>query len=251
MLMRRIIPCLDTRDGRVVKGVHFRDLRDSGSPVELAARYADEGADEIVLLDIAATPAGRDHALDTVRAVRRVLRIPLTVGGGVRGNDDAERLLSAGADKVGVNSAAVARPELLTELAARFGRQCITLAVDARRVKNGGWEVHTRSGERATGRDAVEWAEEGSRLGAGEILLTSIDQDGTRRGYDLALVRAVATRVMVPVVASGGGATVAHLLAALEAGADAVLAASMFHDGDTTVAQVKQALAAAGVEVRT
>ena len=249
--MRRIIPCLDTRGGRVVKGVRFRDLRDSGSPVELAARYADEGADEIVLLDIAATPDGRTHTLETVRAVRRVLPIPLTVGGGVRGIGDAERLLSAGADKIGVNSAAVERPELLTELAERFGRQCITLTVDARRVGDGRWEVITRSGENTTDRDVGAWTVEGSQRGAGEILLTSIDQDGTRLGYDLALVRAVATQVTVPVVASGGGATVAHLQAALAAGADAVLAASMFHDGDTTVAQVKQALAAAGVEVRT
>ncbi|HTK57108.1 MAG TPA: imidazole glycerol phosphate synthase subunit HisF [Gemmatimonadales bacterium] len=248
--MRRVIPCLDTRDGRVVKGVRFRELRDAGSPVTLAARYADEGADEIVLLDVAATPDGRSHALATVRAVRRVLPIPLTVGGGVRSVADAEALLDAGADKVGVNSAAVERPELLTELADRFGRQCITLAVDARRGP-GGWEVVTRSGAAPTARDVVAWAAEGSRLGAGEILLSSIDQDGTRDGYDLALLGAVTARVAVPVIASGGGATVAHLQAALAAGADAVLAASMFHDGDLTVAQVKQALAAAGVEVRT
>lgn len=251
MLTRRIIPCLDTRDGRVVKGVRFRELRDTGPPVELALRYAEEGADEIVLLDITATPDGRVHALETVREVRRVLSIPLTVGGGVRGIADAERLLTAGADKIAVNSAAVVRPDLLGELAERFGRQCITLAVDARRREGGGWEVVTRSGSESSGRDVVAWALEGSTRGAGEILLTSIDQDGTRAGYDCALLRAVASRVTVPVVASGGGATVLHFLEAFAAGADAVLAASMFHDGDVTVAQVKRALAEAGVEVRT
>ena len=248
--MRRVIPCLDTRDGRVVKGVRFRDLRDAGTPALLAARYAAQGADEIVLLDISATLEGRANALATVRAVRQVLDIPLTVGGGVRDTGDVERLLEAGADKVAVNSAAVERPDLLSELAARFGRQCITLAIDARRRAED-WEVVTRSGSAPTGREVVGWAEAAGRLGAGEILLTSIDRDGTRDGYDLALLRAVTARVPVPVIASGGGATVAHLHAALAAGADAVLAASMFHDGDMTVAQVKQALAEAGAEVRT
>jgi imidazole glycerol-phosphate synthase subunit HisF len=249
MLMRRVIPCLDTRDGRVVKGVRFRELRDAGAPVELAARYADQGADEVVLLDVSATPEGRGNALATVRAVRRVLSIPLTVGGGVRNVDDAERLLSAGADKVGVNSAAVERPELLTELAERFGRQCVTLAVDA---LGGGsdWEVVTRSGTTRTGRRVLDWIRAGCAHGAGEILLTSIDRDGTRAGYDLELIAAVADGVAVPVVASGGGATVAHLTAALSAGADAVLAASMFHEGEFTVADVKRELAHAGVAVR-
>lgn len=250
MLTRRVIPCLDTRDGRVVKGVRFRDLRDAGSPATLAQRYADEGADEIVLLDVTATPEGRDNAFATVRAVRRVLSIPLTVGGGIRSATDAERLLTAGADRVAVNSAAVARPALLSELAEAFGRQCITLAVDTQRTLLGAWQVVVRSGAQGTGLDALSWAGEGARLGAGEILLTSIDRDGTRSGYDLDLIQAVAQRVGVPVVASGGGATVAHLHSALAAGADAVLAASMFHDGDLTVAQVKQALAESGVEVR-
>ena len=250
MLTRRVIPCLDTREGRVVKGVRFRDLRDRGAPAELAARYAAEGADEIVLLDVTATPEGRGNALATVRAVRETLAIPLTVGGGVRSVADAAALLGAGADKVGVNSAAVERPALLGELAEAFGRQCVTLAIDARRSDPGGWEVVTRSGRERTGREVTAWAIDATRLGAGEILLTSMDQDGTRGGYDLPLIDAVARCIGVPVIASGGGATVAHLQAALDAGADAVLAASMFHDGDLTVAQVKQALAAAGVEVR-
>ena len=247
--MRRVIPCLDTRDGRVVKGVRFQGLRDAGNPAALARRYAAEGADELVLLDVSATLEGRGHALATVREVRRVLDIPLTVGGGIRGRADAERLLDAGADKVAVNSAAVERPELLSELAEGFGRQCITLAVDARRAGDD-WEVVTRAGERPAGRAVLRWVAEAEALGAGEILLTSIDRDGTRDGYDLPLLAAVARSVSVPVVASGGAATAGHLLAALEAGADAVLAASMFHDGDLTVAEVKQALAEAGVEVR-
>jgi cyclase len=233
----------------VVKGVRFRELRDAGSPVELAARYADQGADELVLLDISATPEGRGNALSTVRAVRQALAIPLTVGGGVRSIEDAERLIEAGADKVGVNSAAVERPELVAELADQFGRQCITLAVDV--LRNGtAWEVVTRSGATRSGREALAWAREGCGQGAGEILLTSIDRDGTRTGYDLELISAVARHVEVPVIASGGGATVAHLAAALTAGADAVLAASMFHDGEVTVAEVKQELARSGVEVR-
>ena len=250
MLTRRVIPCLDTRDGRVVKGVRFQDLRDAGTPAALATRYQAEGADEIVVLDVTATPEGRGNALATVRAVRAVLSIPLTVGGGVRSVADAERLLSEGADKVAVNSAALARPELLAELADTFGRQCITLAIDARRKGPTGWEVLSRSGSVSTGWGAVDWAMAGEAQGAGEILLTSVDQDGTRAGYDLALIGAIAPRVTIPIVASGGGASVAHMRAALAAGADAVLAASMFHDGDLTVAQTKQALAAAGVEIR-
>ncbi|MGD9523011.1 MAG: imidazole glycerol phosphate synthase subunit HisF [Gemmatimonadales bacterium] len=249
MLTRRIIPCLDTRDGRVVKGINFQGLRDAGSPAELAARYEAQGADEIVILDVVATDRGRAHALETVREVRQVLSIPLTVGGGVRAVADAERLLDAGADKVAVNSAACDRPALLTELADRFGVQCIVLAIDAARAAEG-WRVFRRSGSEATGRDAVAWATEGATLGAGEILLTSIDRDGTRSGYDLDLLRAVSDAVTVPVIASGGARTAGDFVAAVGAGADAVLAASMFHDGDTTVAAVKQRLTEAGVEVR-
>ncbi|HET9064774.1 MAG TPA: imidazole glycerol phosphate synthase subunit HisF [Gemmatimonadales bacterium] len=249
MLTRRIIPCLDTRDGRVVKGVRFQGLRDAGSPVELAARYEQEGADEIVILDVVATDRGRDHALDTVRAVREVLSIPLTVGGGVREVRDAERLLEAGADKIGVNSAATDDPALLERLAATFGVQCVVLAIDAAEAGDA-WRVFKRSGSDATGRDAVAWAVEGTQRGAGEILLTSIDRDGTRSGYDLALLAAVSRAVSVPVIASGGARTVTDLIDAVRAGADAVLAASMFHDGDTTVGLVKQAMARQGLEIR-
>ncbi len=260
MLMRRVIPCLDVDAGRVVKGVRFANLRDAGDPAELAARYEAQGADEIVVLDVSATPAGRGHALETVERVRARLSIPLTVGGGVRSIDDAEALLGAGADKVAVNTAAVTRPELLRELADRFGRQCIVLAVDAARpnVDTGGdanasrtrAEVVVRSGRERTGRDVVTWARDGAALGAGEILLTSFDRDGTGHGYDLALIAAVAAAVPVPVVASGGAAHADHLTAALQAGADAVLIASMLHDGVTTVDALKRALGVAGVAVR-
>lgn len=249
MLTRRIIPCLDTRDGRVVKGVKFQGLRDAGSPVEFAARYEAEGADELVILDVSATLEERSHALATVRAVRDVLGIPLTVGGGVRTVDDAAALLDAGADKVGVNTAAFRDPALLTVLAERFGCQCITLSVDAA-SDGAGWNVVVRAGSEATSRDAVEWAAEGERLGAGEILLTSVDRDGTQAGYDLALVTAVAARVRVPVIASGGARSGQDLVAAVRAGADAALAASIFHDGVTTVREVKEQLDAAGIEVR-
>jgi len=253
-LKTRVIPCLDVKDGRVVKGVRFASLRDAGDPVERAAAYAAQGADELVLLDVSATPEGRRHALDTVRAVRAVLPIPLTVGGGVRAVADAERLLDAGADKVGVNSAAVARPELLAELAERFGGQCTVLALDAARVTASGpprWEVVTMSGATRTGIDAVAWAREAVALGAGEVLLTSFDRDGTRDGYDLELLRAVCGAVRVPVIASGGADTAAHMVAALQAGASAVLAASILHDGETTARDLKRDLVAAGVEVRT
>lgn len=249
MLMRRIVPCLDMRDGRVVKGMRFQSLRDVGSPAELAARYEADGADEIVMLDVVATDRDRDHATDAVRAVRQSLALPLTVGGGVRSLADAARLLEAGADKVGVNSAALHRPALLGELASAFGCQCITLSIDAA-ASTGGWEVYARAGAQPVGRDAVGWAREGMNRGAGEILLTSIDRDGTRAGYDLALTRAVCSAVTVPVVASGGARTVEDLEAGLAAGADAVLAASMFHDGDTTISSVKQALHTHGVRVR-
>ncbi len=250
MLTARIIPCLDTKDGRVVKGVRFAGLRDAGDPVERAAAYEAQGADELVLLDVSATPEGRGNALATVRAVRRVLAIPMTVGGGVRTAEDAGALLEAGADKVSVNTAAALRPALIREIATRFGAQCAVLALDAARAAGGGWETVVRSGKERTGKDALAWAREAVDAGAGEILLTSFDRDGTRSGYDLELVRAVADAVRVPVIASGGADTPQHLLEALRAGADAVLAASIFHDGDLTVAEVKRALAAGGAEVR-
>jgi cyclase len=252
MLAARIIPCLDVRDGRVVKGIRFQGLRDAGDPVSLAAAYEAQGADELVLLDVSATPEGRGAARETVAAVRARLSIPLCVGGGVRVADDAGALLTAGADKVGVNTAAVERPELLSELAARYGRQCTILALDAARRETGdGWEVVTLSGRRRTGLDALDWARRATDLGAGEILLTSWDRDGTRLGYDLELLRAITATVRVPVIASGGASTPAHLLAGLQAGASAVLAASIFHYGEYDVATLKRELAAHGVEVRT
>jgi imidazoleglycerol phosphate synthase cyclase subunit len=250
-LARRIIPCLDVKDGRVVKGVRFQGLRDAGDPVERAALYEAQGADELCLLDVSATPEGRGHALETVAAVRAVLGIPLTVGGGVRAVDDASRLLDAGADKVSVNTAAVEDPSLLTVLATRFGCQCTVLALDAAaRPGSPGWEVVVRSGTARTGLDAVLWARTAVERGAGEVLLTSWDRDGTRSGYDLALLRAVSEAVPVPVIASGGAASPDHLVEAVRAGASAVLAASIFHDGEKTVGDVKRALAEAGIEVR-
>ena len=249
MLMRRVIPCLDVNGGRVVKGIRFQGLRDAGDPVELASAYASQGADELVLLDVSATPEGRGHALETVRAVRRVLPIPLTVGGGIRQVEDAEALLEAGADKVGVNTAAVIRPELLSELAARFGCQCVVLALDASR-DGAAWKTVVRSGREHLQLDAVEWARRATAAGAGEILLTSWDRDGTQSGYDLELLRAVSSAVGVPVVASGGARTARHMVEAIAAGADAVLAASIFHGGDITVSKLKSQLAALGTEVR-
>ena len=250
-LTRRIIPCLDVRDGRVVKGVQFTGLRDAGSPVELAAAYESQGADELVILDVSATPKGRAHQVETIEAVRKTLSIPLTVGGGVRTVEDARRLLDAGADKVGVNTAAAVRPEILTELAQTFGSQCTVVSIDARGNADGdGWEVVIRSGKEETGRDAITWAKEAARRGAGEILLTSWDRDGTRSGYDLKLLRAVSDAVDIPVIASGGAAHVEHLVDAFNAGADAVLAASIFHDGEYEVDELKVDLAKAGVEVR-
>ncbi len=246
----RVIPCLDVRDGRVVKGVKFAALRDAGAPDERAALYEAQGADELVVLDVSATNEGRKTRADTVAAVRARLGIPLTVGGGVRGVDDGKRLLDAGADKVAVNTAALDDPGLVGALAARFGRQCVVASIDAARAPAGGWEVVTHAGTRRTGLDAVAWAREAVARGAGEVLLTSFDRDGTREGYDLELVRAVASAVAVPVVASGGASTVEHLAEALAAGADAVLAASLFHDGDMTVGEAKAALARAGARVR-
>jgi imidazoleglycerol phosphate synthase cyclase subunit len=250
VLTVRIIPCLDVRDGRVVKGVKFQGLRDAGSPPDLAAAYEQQGADEICLLDVSATPEGRGNQLSTVRAVRERLALPLTVGGGVKSADDAGALLDAGADKVGVNTAAVNRPELLSEMAARFGRQCTVIAVDAAAREDGGWEVVTLSGKHRPGLDAVKWAAEAADRGAGEILLTSWDRDGTKQGYDLALISAIAAVVSVPIVASGGGATAEHMADAVKAGADAVLAASIFHYAELTVGQLKGRLAELGVEVR-
>ena len=249
MLLPRIIPCLDVDGGRVVKGIRFQGLRDAGDPVERAAVYADQGADELVVLDVSATPLGRGNALDVVRGVRSVLPLPLTVGGGVRRLADAEALLEAGADKVSVNTAAVAQPELLDELASRFGCQCTVLALDAAR-RNDGWEVVIRSGRDRTGTDAVGWAAEAVERGAGEILLTSWDRDGTGIGYDTELLRAIRRVVPVPIIASGGAAGPQHMVEALAAGADALLAATIFHDGHTTVDSLKRRLEDLGVEVR-
>ncbi len=246
----RIIPCLDIRDGRIVKGVRFQGLRDAGDPVERAAVYAEQGADELVLLDVSATPEGRGHSIATVEAVRAVLPIPLTVGGGVRTVADAARLLDAGADKVAVNTAAVTRPELLTELAQRFGTQCVVLACDARKVGTSRWDVVVRSGTTSSERDVLAWLAEAEERGAGEVLLTSWDRDGTRSGYDLELLSAARSATSLPIVASGGADSVIHLAEAVAVGADAVLAASIFHDDDTTVSSVKRALTDRGVEVR-
>jgi len=249
MTTTRVIPCLDVRDGRVVKGVRFQGLRDAGSPAEQAERYAAEGADELVLLDVSATLEGRRAASAAIEAVRAVLDVPLTVGGGVGSVADARRLLQHGADKVGVNSAAVARPRLLDELAAEFGSQCVVLAVDARR-SDGAWEVLTRSGSQAEPLDVAAWCAEGADRGAGEILLTSWDRDGTCSGYDLDLLRSVRAAVSVPIVASGGADSPEHMAEAGAAGADAVLAASIFHDRRWTVGAVKARLAELGMEVR-
>ncbi|TPV96195.1 MAG: imidazole glycerol phosphate synthase subunit HisF [Myxococcales bacterium FL481] len=250
MLTSRIIPCLDVRGGRVVKGVKFQGLVDAGSPAELAAAYEAQGADELVMLDVSATPDERRTAFDTVRAIRERLGIPLTVGGGVRRVADAEDLLSAGADKVSVNTAAVADPSLVDELARRFGSQCAVVAIDAARRAGGGFDVVVRSGTERPGVDAVAWAREVAQRGAGEILLTSWDRDGTREGYDCEMLTAVSDAAPIPVIASGGANSAAHLLEAFRAGASAALAASIFHYGDTTVAAVKEYLAEHGIEVR-
>lgn len=245
----RLIPCLDTRDGRVVKGVRFQDLRDAGDPAARAALYEAQGADEIVLLDVAASAEDRALRLETVRAVRAGIGIPLTVGGGVASTADARRLLEAGADRISVNSAALADPALIGTLAEAFGRQCVVIAIDARR-REGDWEVLSHGGRRRSGRDAVTWAREAASRGAGEVLLTSWDRDGTRSGCDLALLRAVVEAVPVPVIASGGIGTRDDVADAVEGGAAAVLAASILHDGDETVAGIKQHLAARGIGVR-
>lgn len=252
----RVIACLDVDDGRVVKGVNFENLRDAGDPVELAAAYDAEGVDELTFLDVTASSSGRATMLDVVRRTAEQVFIPLTVGGGVRSVDDVNVLLRAGADKVGVNTAAIARPELLAELAQRFGSQCIVLSVDARRVREGdaptpsGWEVTTHGGRQGTGIDAIEWTCRGAELGVGEILLNSMDADGTKAGFDLQMIAAARAAVDVPVIASGGAGAVGHFAPAVKAGADAVLAASVFHFRELTIGEVKAAMAAEGITVR-
>jgi cyclase len=252
MPAKRVIPCLDVDGGRVVKGVQFRDLRDAGDPAELAAAYDREGADEIVFLDITASSDARKILLDAVERTADQVFIPLAVGGGVRSVQDMAELLTHGADKVSVNTAALGDPALITRCAELFGSQCVVLAIDARRRHEAaGWEVFSHGGRRATGRDAVEWASEGERLGAGEILLTSMDFDGTHEGYDLGLLRAVSSTVRLPVIASGGAGSARHMYDAMTAGgADAALAASVFHFGELSVSGVKRDLAAMGLEVR-
>ena len=250
-LAKRVIPCLDVTAGRVVKGVNFVSLRDAGDPVEIAARYDDEGADELAFLDITASSDGRDIILHVIEAVAARVFIPLTVGGGVRKVEDVRRLLNAGADKVSINTAAVQNPDLVREAAGIVGNQCIVVAIDAKKRKDAGWEVYTHGGRNPTGLDAVEWARRMTEAGAGEILLTSMDRDGTRDGFDLALTRAVADAVSVPVIASGGVGTREHLAAGvLEGRADAVLAASVFHFGEFTVRAAKEHLRSRGIEVR-
>ncbi len=246
---KRVIPCLDVDEGRVVKGVGFVDLRDAGDPVELACRYDAAGADELVFLDITATSDKRDTVVELARRTADDVFIPFTIGGGIRSVDDAQAVLDAGADKVSVNSAALARPELVDELAATFGSQCVVLAIDAKRA-DGSWDAYVAGGRKPAGRDAVAWAREAVERGAGEILLTSMDRDGTSEGYDLELTAAVADAIGVPVIASGGAGGPDHLVAALETGADAVLCASIFHYGRHSVPEVKDHLARAGVAVR-
>ncbi|MEB3367068.1 imidazole glycerol phosphate synthase subunit HisF [Saccharopolyspora mangrovi] len=252
----RVIPCLDVDQGRVVKGVNFTDLRDAGDPVELASAYDTEGADELTFLDVTASSSDRETTFDVVRRTAEQVFIPLTVGGGVRSTEDINRLLRAGADKVSLNTAAIARPELLNEASKRFGAQCVVLSVDARRVPEGGqptpsgYEVTTHGGRRGTGICAVEWAAKGQELGVGEILLNSMDADGTKAGFDLEMIRAVREVVDVPLIASGGAGAVEHFAPAVHAGADAVLAASVFHFGQLRIGEVKDAMRAEGITVR-
>lgn len=249
--LKRIIPCLDVNDGRVVKGTNFVDLRDAGDPVELAERYDAAGADELVFLDITATSEGRDTIVDLARRTAENVFIPFTIGGGIRSVGDARAVLGAGADKVSVNSAAVKRPDLIRELADMFGTQCVVLAIDAKRETDGSYGVYVAGGREPVGRDAIEWAREGTALGAGEILLTSMDRDGTRDGYDLELTAAVGAAVGVPVIASGGVGELRHLAEGiLEGRADAVLAASIFHYGQHTIQDAKRYLAGRGIPVR-
>lgn len=252
MLAKRIIPCLDVTGGRVVKGVNFVELRDAGDPVEIAARYNEQGADELTFLDITATSDGRDLILPIIEAVASQVFIPLTVGGGVRTVDDVRRLLNAGADKTSFNSAAIANPQVIRDASDKYGSQCIVVAIDAKRRADGeGWDVYSHGGRKNTGLDAVAWATQMAGLGAGEILLTSMDRDGTKSGFDLALTRAVSDAVNVPVIASGGVGNLDHLADGVQqGGADAVLAASIFHYGEYTVAQAKACMAARGIPVR-
>ncbi|MHC3000664.1 imidazole glycerol phosphate synthase subunit HisF [Gordonia metallireducens] len=255
-LATRVIPCLDVDDGRVVKGVNFENLRDAGDPVELAERYDREGADELTFLDVTASSSGRSTMIEVVKRTADQVFIPLTVGGGIRTVEDVDMMLRAGADKVSVNTAAIARPEVLGEMSRRFGSQCIVLSVDARTVPEGseptpsGWEVTTHGGRKGTGIDAVEWARRGQDLGVGEILLNSMDADGTKQGFDLRMLKAVRAAVQVPVIASGGAGKVEDFAPAVQAGADAVLAASVFHFGELTIHEVKAAMAEAGITVR-
>ncbi|MFD5626343.1 MULTISPECIES: imidazole glycerol phosphate synthase subunit HisF [unclassified Streptomyces] len=246
----RVIPCLDVDNGRVVKGVNFQNLRDAGDPVEMAKVYDAEGADELTFLDITASSGNRETTYDVVRRTAEQVFIPLTVGGGVRTAEDVDKLLRAGADKVGVNTAAIARPELIREIAERFGRQVLVLSVDARRTEGGSFEVTTHGGRQGTGIDAVEWAHRAAELGAGEILLNSMDADGTKDGYDIEMIEAVRKHVTVPLIASGGAGRLGHFPPAIGAGADAVLAASVFHFGDLRIGEVKETLREAGHPVR-
>jgi cyclase len=251
MLLKRVIPCLDVDKGRVVKGTNFVDIRDAGDPVELAIRYEQEGGDELVFLDITASHEKRDTIVELARRTANDVFVPFTIGGGIRSVEDAQAVLDAGADKVSVNSAAVARPDLLGEMAEVFGSQCVVLAIDARASAGGGYEVYVNGGRKPVGRDAVAWAREGVERGAGEILLTSMDRDGTEDGYELTLTRAVADAVDVPVIASGGAGELDHLVEAVERGhADAVLCASIFHYGTHTVGEAKERMRAAGIPVR-
>ena len=251
MLAKRIIPCLDVTGGRVVKGVNFVELRDAGDPVEIAARYNEQGADELTFLDITATSDGRDLILPIIEAVASQVFIPLTVGGGVRTVEDVRRLLNAGADKVSFNSAAVANPQLIRYASDKYGAQCIVVAIDAKKRPGGGWDVYTHGGRKNTGIDAVDWARRMAEAGAGEILLTSMDRDGTKSGFDLELTRAVSDAVPVPVIASGGVGALEHLSDGIRiGGADAVLAASIFHYGEFTVGQAKALMARDGIPVR-
>ncbi|HYF57743.1 MAG TPA: imidazole glycerol phosphate synthase subunit HisF [Burkholderiaceae bacterium] len=251
MLTKRIIPCLDVTAGRVVKGVNFLELRDAGDPVEIARRYDREGADELTFLDITASSDERDIILHVIEAVASEVFIPLTVGGGVRSVDDVRRLLNAGADKVSINTAGLQEPRLIADASARFGAQCIVCAIDAKRVAPDRWEVFTHGGRKATGRDAIEWAHEVERLGAGEILLTSMDRDGTKQGFDLEVTRAVSDAVGIPVIASGGVGSLQHLAdGVLRGRADAVLAASIFHFGEHTIDEAKRFMASRGIAMR-
>lgn len=255
MLAKRLIPCLDVENGRVVKGVNFVDIKDAGDPVEVSKRYNDQGADEITFLDITATSDGRDTTYHTVELIAKSIFIPLTVGGGVRKIEDIRNLLNAGADKVGINSAAITNPDLVNDAAARFGNQCIVVSIDAKRVTkpdgSTGFEIFTHGGRKATGIDAIEWAVEMTKRGAGELLVTSMDGDGTRRGYDLELTRTISDRVNIPVIASGGVGNLQHLADGVTlGGADAVLAASIFHFGDYTIRQAKEFMAVQGIPMR-